>query len=386
MRAKISSQKNSSQTNSQFLAIPRIALPALALLPLLLTACGHPNIVKIHHAPDYKQPISKEGRYQNTYPGQQSYPFTCEADCYQAQTTLQCQSDSPAEQCRYTGPQANVENTSGFKVRWFGHASFQISTSDGQQILLDPVTEQFDWPVNWGFHLLRGFSRGLPQGLNDQILSSANVVLYSHIHYDHFNKADIERIGNKPDYLVPLGFADHFPKGAYRINEMAWYSQQNFSSLQIHAVPAHHFSNRILVPLVYEDFAKSAWNGWLLQSHGKSLFFAGDTGYSQHFKDIRQRYGAIDVCLLPIASYYHKEDGARYRNVHTTPEDALSAAVELGCKVMIPWGYGNASWKMGDHSSHSALQRLLTVRQRIQDKPEGKVPLLILNEGEEVRP
>lgn len=364
----------------------RLHLLGFAVPLALLSGCGHPNVVKITHPPDYKQVVSEDGRYQNAYPGKKTYPFTCEKDCYQQQATLQCQSESPAEQCRYTGPQPAVQINSGFKVRWFGHASFQITTTDGQQVLLDPVTQQFDWPVNWGFHLLQGFSRGLPQGLSDQVLSNANVVLYSHIHYDHFNKADIEKMGNKPQYLVPLGFADSFPKAGYQIHEMGWYSQQNFASLQIHAVPAHHFSNRILVPLIYEDFAKSSWNGWLLQSHGKSLFFAGDTGYSQHFKDIRQRYGAIDVCLLPIASYYHKEDGARYRNVHTTPEDALSAAVDLGCKVMIPWGYGNASWKMGDHSSHSALQRLLTVRQRIQDKPEGQIPLLILNEGEEVRP
>ncbi|MBR7799331.1 MBL fold metallo-hydrolase [Undibacterium fentianense] len=353
---------------------------------IVLFGCGHPNQVKVSHANDYKQIINQEGRYQNAYPGKQSYPFTCDADCYQQQVTLQCQAENPAEQCRYTGTQPNVQLNSGFKVRWFGHASFEIVTNDGKRVLLDPVSQQFDWPVNWGFHLLRGFSRGLPPGLTNQVLANPDAVLYSHIHYDHFNKADIERIGNRAEYLVPLGFADHFPSGAYQINEMGWYAQHNLAALQIHAVPAHHFSNRILVPLIYDDFGKSSWNGWIIQSQGKSLFFAGDTGYSPHFKDIRRRYGAIDVCLLPIASYYHKEDGERYRNVHTTPEDALSAAVELGCKVMIPWGYGSASWKMGDHSTHSALQRLLTVRQRIHDRPEGQIPLIILNEGEEVTP
>ena len=46
--------------------------------------------------------------------------------------------------------------------------------------------------------------------------------MYSHIHYDHFNKADIEEIGIR--YLVPLGVADNFPTGGFNISEMAWYA------------------------------------------------------------------------------------------------------------------------------------------------------------------
>lgn len=166
---------------------------------------------------------------------------------------------------------------------------------------------------------------------------------------------------------------------------MAWYSQLQLGALKVHALPAHHFSNRIWVPFLYEDFGESSWNGWLLEFNGKKLFFAGDTGYSPHFFDIQQKYGDIDICLLPMASYHHDTDGDWYRYVHNTPEDALSAAVDLGCKLMIPWGYGNASWKMGDHSTHAPLQRLLTMQQRLKDQPQGQVPLLILNEGDKVK-
>ena len=122
------------------------------------------------------------------------------------------------------------------------------------------------------------------------------------------------------------------------------------------------------------------WGGWVIEQQGKRIFFAGDTGYSPHFKDIQQAYGDMDICLIPIASYYHKEHGNWYRNVHTTPEDALAAASELNCKVMIPWGYGNSSWKMGDHRSHSPLLRLL----KMHEEQQSTIPLYILNEGEEV--
>ncbi|MEC8350829.1 MAG: MBL fold metallo-hydrolase, partial [Pseudomonadota bacterium] len=203
---------------------------------------------------------------------------------------------------------------------------------------------------------------------------------YSHIHYDHFNKADIEEIGNAPRYLVPLGFADNFPTGGFNISELAWYASTQINDLTIHALPAHHFSSRIMVPFIYDDHNKDLWNGWLLEQNGKTLFFAGDTGYSKHFQDIKQKYGEIDVCLMPIASYYHEEDGKWYRYVHTTPEDALNAAEELSCKVMIPWGYGNSSWQMGDHSSHSALLRLLNMQKQMN----SQVPVYIMNEGEQI--
>jgi len=47
---------------------------------------------------------------------------------------------------------------------------------------------------------------------------------------------------------------------------------------------------------------------------------------------------------------------------------------------MIPWGYGNSSWQMGDHSSHSALLRLLHMHKKMN----SQIPLYILNEGQSV--
>ena len=44
-----------------------------------------------------------------------------------------------------------------------------------------------------------------------------------------------------------------------------------------------------------------------------------------------------------------------------TPEDAVTAANDLRCKVIIPWGYGNAGWGMGDKSSHAPLLRFLAL-------------------------
>ena len=348
-----------------------ISAHLLWAITLLTSGCSTQNsISKKTGIPDDAQTIVTSNQsFRNMYYGNIAYPANCEFACYQPHPQLAC--ETPAEQCRYTGPQQPPELKSGFTVHWLGHASFSINTPDGQQILLDPVTGQFDWPVSWAAHLTGIKLRGTTPEFSIEQLRRTDAVLYSHLHYDHFNIGDIKQIGTGAHYYLPYGMASYLPKGGYRATEMAWYSSAVQGALTIHALPARHFNSRTL-----SDENRALWAGWLIEHADNKLFFAGDTGYSKHFRDIKQKFGEIDICLLPIASY----NGPNYRAVHMTPEDALMVADELGCKVMIPWGYGNASWQMGDRSSHSPLLRLLNMQQQLN----SQVPLLILNEGDRI--
>ncbi|RUO25980.1 Zn-dependent hydrolase [Aliidiomarina minuta] len=354
--------------------------PSICLLLIscsLLVACSSNDVTRIE-AEQAGATQTDQGRYRNAYRDIE-YPDNCEADCYLPHPLVECQ--QPGENCQYTGDNPTTNLNAGFEITWLGHASFKIQSPDGQQLLFDPVSQQFDWPVNWAFRLSDGFNRNTPQWPDSEQLQDTAGVFYSHLHYDHFNKADVRRIGTEAEFFVPLDMASNLPRGGYRITEMDWYTQTSLGPLTVHAVPAHHFNSRVWVPFLYEDENRALWSGWIIEYEGKKLFFAGDTGYSPHFKDIQQRYGDMDICLLPIASYHHEEHGNWYRYVHTTPEDTLAAAEDLQCKSIIPWGYGNASWKMGDHSSHSALIRLLNV----YPDSSRQIPLLILNEGETVK-
>lgn len=360
----------------------KLKTTSLVFICGLLSACETANRIEVIAGENTLTPQhqtgERKGRFYNLYPGKKTYPTTCETGCYPPSPKLQCKQD--AEDCQFIAEQKPINLNTGFTVRWLGHAGFMIRTPNGQHVLFDPVKEQFDSPVDLAFRLASGFYRQPGDWLTQNELKNLSAVMYSHIHYDHFNKADIEELGNQPRYLTPLGMADNFPTGGYNISEMAWYAKTQLDDLTIHALPAHHFSSRVLVPFIYEDNDKDLWNGWLLEQNGSTVFFAGDTGYSKHFKDIQQKYGDIDICLLPIASYYSEDSPTWYRYVHTTPEDAVNAASDLNCKVMIPWGYGNSSWKMGDRTSHSALLRLLYMH----NKMASTTPLYILNEGESI--
>lgn len=318
-------------------------------------------------------------RFKNIYDDFKDYPVTCDKDCYPPSPVIECSAEM--QNCAFTGSNPTIAINAGFSVQWLGHASFKINTSNGQQFLFDPVSEDFDWPVNWAFSLVSDISRTPNATLTQSQLAETDAIMYSHIHYDHFKKDDLSLIGQNSEFLTPLGFADHFPNDGYKITEMAWYSSKQVGEVNVHFVPANHFSNRIMVPFIHEDNDATLWGGWVLEHQGKKLFFAGDTGYSPHFKDIANKYGNMDVCLIPIASYHSEEHPKWYRKVHTTPEDALIAAADLNCKVMIPWGYGNSSWQMGDKTSHSALFRLM----HMYKKMSSNIPLHVLNEGESVK-
>lgn len=359
-----------------------------ALMCTFLLGCSTPNsvnrIVDKDSVIKYRTSKGNEHRFQNLYSVKKledrHYPVTCEQDCYPDSIKLRCEEN--AENCTFMGVQEVLDLDLGFDIQWLGHASFHVKTNDGTSLLLDPVTQQFDWPIGFAHWLTGGIYRNNPEKwLPTKELEAVDAVMYSHVHYDHFNKADVDDMNRDIEYLVPLGFAEHFENDNYRINEMAWFSSTKIKETDVHFVPANHFSNRILVPYVYEDRDTSLWGAWIIEKQGKKLFFAGDTGYSNHFKDIHERYGDMDVCLMPIASYYHPDNGNWYRYVHLTPEDALVAADEMNCKVMIPWGYGKNSWQMGDKSSYGPLFRLLKMHKQL----DSEVPLHILNEGEKVR-
>ncbi len=88
------------------------------------------------------------------------------------------------------------------------------------------------------------------------------------------------------------------------------------------------------------------------------------------FKDINNRMGDLDICLMPIAAW-------QWRHYHFAPEDAIEAAEDLACKTFIPWGWG--TWVI-------SFEHMLEPPRRLQyawdkSRPEN-MELRILKMGE----
>jgi len=205
---------------------------------LILSACSVPNTVQrqvgANAVIEQITEGDEQGRYRNLYRGERQYPTTCEANCYPAHPQVSCQ--SPAQNCRYTGPQPVPALNTGFSVQWLGHASFIIHTPDQQQLLLDPVLGQFDWPVSWAQHFAGIIKRPYLPEVSAEQLAQTDAVLYSHLHYDHFSHATMAKIGTAPTYYMPLDMAAYMPSSGYNVVEQAWYSQSKLGELTLHMV------------------------------------------------------------------------------------------------------------------------------------------------------
>jgi len=80
-----------------------------------------------------------------------------------------------------------------------------------------------------------------------------------------------------------------------------WYTSDTIGDLTITFLPANHRSGRSM----YES-NQTLWGGWLFEWNGRRVYFAGDTGYSAVFRDIRSRTGDMDVCLMPITAWFQR--------------------------------------------------------------------------------
>lgn len=215
-------------------------------------------------------------------------------------------------------------------VWWLGHASLLLRTA-GQYSLIDPVLSARVSPVSF-----LGPERKTPSPLALSQLASLSCVLISHSHYDHLDRPTIKKILRRfPDvlFVVPLGLAPWFRKvGARNVVQLDWWETTQAAGLNIHAVPARHWSMR--TPF---DRNRTLWCGWVIKTDKLSFWFTGDSGYSENLLEIPRRLGPFNLAALPVGAYAPEWF---MRGQHMNPAAAVSLHKFLGEPISIPvhWG------------------------------------------------
>ncbi len=214
-------------------------------------------------------------------------------------------------------------------LTWIGHASFLLQFG-GLNILTDPHLTRRTSPVSWA-----GPERLAPLGLDFPDLPKIDLVVISHSHYDHLDLPTVQRLAREHDplFVVPLGLKKWFAEnGMSRVNELDWWQSTEHADMRVHAVPVQHFSGRTAT-----DRNRTLWAGFVLESGGKKVFFAGDTGYSKDFADIGKKFAPIDLALIPIGAYNPR---GFMRTVHVDPEEAVKIHRDIGStfSVGMHWG------------------------------------------------
>lgn len=143
------------------------------------------------------------------------------------------------------------------KIKWYGHAAFNIVTDAGTRIIIDPYQSG-------------AFGGALTYG---KIIDEADIVLVSHDHDDHNYTKDI--------------------KGKYLLVEKE--GEYNDKGVMIAAIPTFH------------DQSGGSERGknllFVVEADGVRVAHMGDLG---HVLDARtlQRLGRIDILLIPVGGFY----------------------------------------------------------------------------------
>ncbi len=256
-----------------------------------------------------------------------------------------------------------------FTITWIGHSTFLIQLA-GLTIVTDPV-----WAKSMGFS-----ERLEEPGLSLDEIPPVDIILLSHSHYDHMDVPSLKKLKGTPAILVPEGLGPKVRRlmKENRVYELPWWGQVHIGAVEFHFVPAQHWTKRTLT-----DTNTSHWGGWVIQRRmpasneaSDSIYFAGDSGYFQGFREIGERFPAITYALMPIGAY---EPEWFMGTQHMTPEEAIQAFVDVRAEVFIPMHYG--AFYLADDTSEKALNRLLAWWE--QRALEGK-QLQVLKHGETI--
>ena len=189
-------------------------------------------------------------------------------------------------------------------------------------------------------------------------MTQIDVVTISHDHYDHLDRATIQHLAPQgTQFFVPLGIGAHLEEWGVpedQINELEWWESIEMGELTIVCTPTRHYSGLELF-----DFKTTFWSSWSVIGPDHRFFYSGDTGYSQFFQQIGNRFGPFDLSIIKIGAY---GPGANWIDIHMDPEDAIKVHMEVKGKRMLPVHW--ATFNMA-HDWMNLLNELLKLLVKI---------------------
>ena len=228
---------------------------------------------------------------------------------------------------------------------WFGHSSYYIQI-DGKRFLVDPVFSKHASPIPI---LISAF-----EGTNiyeAEDMPNIDYLLITHDHYDHLDYKTVKRLNDRVGKVVcGLGVGAHLEKWGYnkdKIMEMDWNESCDLSDgFNIHSKPTRHFSGRTL------KRNTTLWLSFMLQTPTMNIFLSGDGGYDNHFKEIGEEFGEIDLAFLETGQYNEK-----WKLIHSMPHEVCQQAKDLNAQRIIPIHWGK--FALADHSWKEPIEKLM---------------------------
>ncbi len=214
------------------------------------------------------------------------------------------------------------------RVTLINHSTLLIQTC-GLNILTDPIYSERASPFSF-----IGPKRVRNPGIRFDDLPKIDIVIISHDHYDHLDLPTIKRLAvrDNPKIFLGLGVGKHLDS-VNNVRELDWWEKVDVAPhLSLTFVPVQHFSGRTLF-----DRYSTLWGGFVLETGHRKIYFGGDSGYAEHYKKTFERFGPMDLSLLPIGGYAPR---SFMGFAHLDPKQAVQAHLDLHSRKSIGIHYG----------------------------------------------
>jgi len=251
------------------------------------------------------------------------------------------------------------------RLVWFGHSTFLLQL-ENKNILIDPMFGKVPSPISW----IGGkrFSSTLPMEIEK--LPKIDAIILSHDHYDHLDYESIIILNDKVDkFYTPLGVGIHLEKWGIekeRIVELDWWGEVKLDDLIFRCTPSQHASGRKL-----NAMSNTLWASWIVNSEKMNIFFSGDGGYAEHFKQIGDKYGPFDFAMLECGQY-----NEQWPLLHMFPEQTAQAGIDLRAKQFMPIHWG--AFRLSDHAWQEPVERVIAAAKKLN------IPVIIPKIGEPI--
>lgn len=267
-----------------------------------------------------------------------------------------------------------VRENAGLSVLWIGHATVLLQMDD-KIIITDPVlTETVG-------ELAR---RVVEPGIDIENIPRCDLILISHSHFDHLSYGSLNYLEEKSSgapLVFPKGLEYYLPQMDFnfiRLDNYNGYEKQiigeekTINGIKVTAVYAQHWGGRYgLDGYVWGD---KSYTGYMLEYHGMTVYFAGDTGYdSLKYKQLGEKY-KIDLALIPIGPCADCNNCGSHN--HVNPPDAVMIFNDIKAKWMVPIHYGTLYFAQAD-----AMRPLETLNRIIEEnRMQEKIAVLKIGE------
>jgi L-ascorbate metabolism protein UlaG (beta-lactamase superfamily) len=222
------------------------------------------------------------------------------------------------------------------QVNYVGHATVLLDI--GQiRVLTDPILRD-------RVLFLQRHGRNPAPGLLEE--HPPDIVLLSHLHYDHADLPSLRQLTPATTVIAPKGSGRYLARWAgVQVYEVSEGDKVQVADVEITALPADHgLPISILRPM-------DATLSYVMRNR-LSVYFAGDTDLFEGMRDIGQDFD-LDMALLPVWGYSH-----RVGSGHLTPLTAAQALNHLQPRVAVPIHWGSlrfmgpdSVWQLAEHMS-----------------------------------